>query len=363
MRILIAVLITITAFSVPLIAQDNPDEPISVITEEVKLNVAAYDLNGKFVDGVKKNDLVVIEDGRLHQPDSIRRVPATVLIVMDTGGTMRLAKDISLTRKAAQGVIDSLSEDDEIALMDYSDKPNIVSEWTKDRRLLTNSLNRKLSFGKRSAFVEALNLATKMLKESRSDNRHLILISEGTDTFADDSDREAAMKELLTTNINVHVLSYTGLEGARANKRKKLVGKPRGTALPSEVQATMPEAVQEMNRASTTGIAINTDRAMAKVAAERANEIENGEEFLKNVAENTNGLIIIPRSANEMVSKARWISDLIDSNYVVTYTPRRPLSESPDGEERVVEVSAKRNGIRVSARRVLVVRNKLVDQN
>src|SRR5687768_16867776 len=58
----------------------------NVFTEEVKLNISAFDENGKFFSGVTADDLVIMENGPLHQATSVRRIPANVLIVLDTGG-------------------------------------------------------------------------------------------------------------------------------------------------------------------------------------------------------------------------------------------------------------------------------------
>ena len=76
------------------------DDPVEkVFIEEIKLNISALDKAGNFVDDLKKEDVVIVEDGRLHQPSSLRRIPANVLIVLDTGGEMRRAKSLSQTRK------------------------------------------------------------------------------------------------------------------------------------------------------------------------------------------------------------------------------------------------------------------------
>ena len=56
-----------------------------------------------------------------------------------------------------------------------------------------------------------------------------------------------------------------------------------------------------------------------------------------------------------MIEKAGLIANVIDSNYVVTYIPKRPLSESKPGETRVIEVSSRRPGLRVLAKRKLAV--------
>ena len=96
------------------------DDTEKIFTEEIKLNVSAVDRNGKFVAGVKKEDLVIMEDGRLHQADSIRRTPANVLIVMDTGGEMRQAKSFDHTKKTAGNLIAALQPEDSVAIMQLS---------------------------------------------------------------------------------------------------------------------------------------------------------------------------------------------------------------------------------------------------
>src|SRR5687767_4792462 len=64
------------------------DDTERVVTEEIKLNVVAFDGQGEFVGNVNAADLVVTDNNILHQPTSVRRIPANVLIVMDTGGEL-----------------------------------------------------------------------------------------------------------------------------------------------------------------------------------------------------------------------------------------------------------------------------------
>ncbi len=90
--------ILFTLFSFGFAAQAQTPTPTpaeqteKIFTEEIKLNVFASDSSGKFVSDVKKDDLVITEDGRLHQASSIKRIPANVLIVLDTGVEMRQIK-------------------------------------------------------------------------------------------------------------------------------------------------------------------------------------------------------------------------------------------------------------------------------
>ena len=138
------------------------DDTLRVVTEEIKLNVLAFDENGDFFRDVKERDLVITENNILHQPASVRRLAANVLIVMDTGGEMRVVKNLDETRRTAFAVVNSLRSDDAIAIMQYADKPEIVGEWTNDKSQTLAAIKRT-NFGRRSAFVDALKLATDFL--------------------------------------------------------------------------------------------------------------------------------------------------------------------------------------------------------
>jgi hypothetical protein len=129
------------------------DDTEKVLTEEIKLNFSAFDPNGKFFAGVNKEDLVIVEDGILHQASSVRRIPANVLIVLDTGGEDRHAKNINTTRETAKTLIKSLQVEDSVALLEYHDQARILTEWTTDKAQLLTALDKNLNFGRRSRFV------------------------------------------------------------------------------------------------------------------------------------------------------------------------------------------------------------------
>ncbi len=139
------------------------DTPETVFTEEIKVNVAAFDRFGEFVPEVLKEDLVIVEDGRLHQPTSVRRSPRALLIVLDTGGELRQVKNISQTRDAATALVRELDSSKSIAVLEYSDKARILTDWTSNKIKVIGDLDNKLIFGRRSMFSDALNLAARLL--------------------------------------------------------------------------------------------------------------------------------------------------------------------------------------------------------
>jgi len=335
------------------------DETERVFTEEIKLNVSAVDRNGKFVAGVNKEDLVIMEDGRLHQADSLRRIPANVLIVMDTGGEMRQAKSFDLTKKTAGNLIAALHPEDSVAIMQYHDKAEIIAEWTTDKTEALKILKTKTNFGRRSVFFTALETATKFLEKSALDNRHLVLISDGTDTFNNKNQKDAAMQNILATDVNIHVISYTQMEKTVLAPKTSVFmkGEAKPKRAPEEVIMTMPKGIQDMMRAPRIG-SINTDREFLRKMKEREKSLNEGEKYLAALSADTNGEFILPESKEEMLDKPALIARIIDSSYVITYSPKRALSESEAGEVRIIEVSSRRPNLQVQARRKLVISNK-----
>ncbi len=333
----------------------TPDDSIKVLTEEIKLNVLAFDENGEFFRDVTANDLVITEDNILHQPESVRRLPANVLIVMDTGGEMRSVKSLDQTRKVARGVVEALRPGDSVAIMDYSDEPEIVGEWTTDKAQMLAAIKRT-KFGRRSMFVDALTMATNFLLKDPIENRHLVLITDGTDSLGRSSAKFDAMQRLQATDISVHVISYTSMEAADIEPRAKAISNsPPPKALPDEVVNQLPNGVRDAAQAPKIGPTINTDRAMLKRMRARKTDLEVSQQQLDKLAENTNGEFILPDNVDEMVEKAALVSRMIDSSYVVTYTPKIPVVATRGVAERKIEVTSKRPGLVVQARRRLLI--------
>ncbi|MEO8649860.1 MAG: VWA domain-containing protein [Acidobacteriota bacterium] len=328
------------------------DESVHIVTEEIKLNVLAYADDGKFVSDLKPADLVITDNNILNQAISVRRIPANVLIIMDTGGEMRQVKNVDQTRRTAKAVIDALNPEDSIALMQYSDRADILTEWTTDRQQLANSVGR-LKFGRKSAFTEALRLARSFLTKLPLENKHLVLITDGTDS-GDQSLKRDAIRQILSTDISVHIISYARMEATDITPRTKMISKsPPPKAMPDEVAAQLPNGVRDVARAPKIGPTINLDRTLIKKMKARKADLENSEIQMETLAANTNGEIIIPDSVDEMIEKAGLVSKMIDAGYVVTYIPKEPVTDTTG--ERNIEVTSKRVGLIVQSKRKLVI--------
>lgn len=338
-------------------AQPTPTPPEQierVDTEEIKLNVSAYDANGRFVSDLRIDDLVINEDGRLHQATSVRRTAANVLLLLDVGNEIAYAKRRAATSAAARGLVNALQETDAVAVMQYGDKVETLSEWTKDKSSVLQALDdKKLGYGKRSVFNQALRAAVDFFRQTPLENRHLVLITDGVDTFNDLAAKNLAIRNLLSSDINVHVISYTVLQ-------QKAITMPKTFGSSGNRPQPLPPGAEPPVHGTTPTFPVATiglDREMIRKRREQAAQLKTSERLLTTIAEDTNGEIFLPETVDEMIDRTAQLAKNIDSQYVVTYTPRRALNEASDGEIRLIQVSSKRAGLDVQGRRKLVVVN------
>ncbi len=359
-------------FTLCVLAQETsptpPDEPVKILTEEVHLNVSAQDDNGKFVPTLTKDDLLVVESGDPQTITSMRRVPANVLLLLDTGGNLNYAKNKAATGIAAKVFVKYLSPKDTLAMMQYNDKIETIYDWTDDFNSAMKAMDGKLLSGKRSRFSEALNAAVEMFKSRPLENRHLVLISDGLESVADAAAQQTALQNLLAANITVHVISYTQLEEQRTRKAARRINLGDGKTKPrvppdifemiflsGNLTFEQKAFLKVMNEAQRIVI-VNLDNEMLRTIRNKREEWQTSETKLQNLAEDTGGVFQAPEEYQTMFEFAAEIANAVDSNYVITYTPKNPIAESPFGETRKVRVSSRCEGIQIKSRQKIAAR-------
>ncbi len=336
-----------------------------VLTEEIQLNVAAFDRDGNFATDLQKEDLVIVEDGRLHQANSVRLIAPSVLIAMDTGGATRQVKNITTTRRVAENLVNSLQTGSNIALMQFHDQVEIISDWQTDKTELLKTLENKTNFGRRNSFTAALEAADGFLQKSPTRNRHLILITDGLDGVDGKEARSAAVKKLLTSGIVVHVVSYSQIEFAAVKPQARIwrKGEYHPKRLPEDVELLisgamfpgLPPEAARLKAFSPRLISVMVDYPYLKEKNAHLKSLAAAQNQLSLLSDLTGGEFVLPDSIKEIIEKSTLIAHGINSQYVVTYSPKRPLKDILHSEIRQIEVSSKRPDIDVQASRQLIV--------
>jgi len=341
-----------------LVVTSQAQEPVKVFVEEVRIPVTAKDSSGRFDPTVEINDLLVRENGIAQPLKSVYRMPASVLLLLDTGEELNRAKSVRLTREVAASLISTLRAEDQIAVVQVNNRVELLQPWTTDQTNALKSLNQLLP-AKRSELQAGLSAAVEQFSKIAPGNSHLVLVSDGVDAAGKQSDLREAYQAILAANITLHVISYATL-GAKVRpptptrpRVKSAVAPELIEALPHTQLKTDPTPDLKSHLKHKGGVVVDIDLLFARKGIKPA-LAQRSDEFLV-ITEETGGNLWLPGSAEDMISEAREVARDVDSQYVLTYKPVRPLNESAPNEYRRLEVISRRVGLTVTARRGYVV--------
>jgi VWFA-related protein len=330
-------------------------DSVKTVIEEVRIPVTAIDGAGRFDPTVGIDDLMVREDGVVQQLRGLYRIPGSVLLLLDTGGEQNLAKSVRLTREVALALVSALHNNDQIAVMQVSNRVELVQEWTLDKSEVAQSLEKQLFPGKRSALPAALISAVKYFDQVPLRNHHLVLVSDGVVPKSNEPELEEAFRSVIAANITVHIISYTSL-GLKAKKAeptrprvKSAVDPHLIDALPSMRRPGDPTPDLKTMMKNKGGMVLDIDRLRQRDAIKKTLR-EREKEFLA-VTEETGGTVSVPLSADEMIDQAGDVARIVDSQYMLSYKPFRSLGSSTENEYRRIDIFSRRVGLQVRARR------------
>ena len=338
------------------------EEAERVYVEEVRLPVFAYDEKGRFDPGLGVDDVLVVEDDVPQQVKSVRRTPASVVVVLGTGWDLDPIVRANTTRDVALSVIENLREGDRLAVVSFSGRVDTLQGWTGDRAQASRAVRSKLASGSGSNLSRALRRAVEMLAEQPIGNRHLVLVTDGIDT-AGSKEYDEAVRRLIASQTTLHVISYT--EVAREQIKQpwwKAPPEAPGAAQARADQATVgidPTRPPGMRGSGINPPGVNSgvriDPALRRRRKEAEREMQRGEARLKTLTEETGGRLRQPDSVEGMSVEAASVAREIDSQYVITYSPRRPLRRAAATEYRRLHVGARRQGLTLRTGRGYVV--------
>lgn len=353
------VVISLFVISTTGLAQDT----IKVSIEEVRIPIIAKDSGGRFDPTVELNDLLVRDNGITQPLKSVYRMPASVLLLLDTGEELNRAKNVRLTREVAAALIADLKPDDRIAVMQVNNRVELLQPWTTTQADAIKSLNQLLP-AKRSALETGLLAAVEQFRSIQYGNSHLVLISDGVDTKGEQSDLTDAYRSLLAANVTLHVISYASL-GAKVQQPEPTRPRVKSAVAPELIEAMPrtqlkadPTPDLKSHMKNKGGFVLDIDLLFGRKGIKGA-LAERSEEFSV-LTEETGGNLWLPGSAEEMIRRAHEVARDIDAQYVMSYRPRPPLASSGPTEYRRIEVISRRVGLSVKSRRGYVVRPDLI---
>jgi hypothetical protein len=286
-----------------------------------------------------------------------------VLLLLDTGGDINSAKNIRATREVARSLVSALGQQDQISVMQFNGKVELLLDWTTDRSQVTRVLDTQLLSRKGAALSPAIDAAVDQFRTQAVGSRHLVLITDGVEAASTKPGRAAAIKRLLASNAVVHVISYRMVSRESINEDLRIVRNRDKSRTPDDVVNSLPgdhgpvpsPYLQLRRLHKPGGKTFDLDPSRRPQIKEYQDAMIEGDLMLTSVSRETGGNLWLPESLDQMIGDSAKVARLIDAAYLVTYRPSRALAAAGQDEVRQIEVVSRRVGLHIVARRTYVV--------
>lgn len=278
----------------------DPNELVTVISNEVKLNVRVIDRSNRPINNVSKDEFRVYDNGQLQPITYFTReeVPITYGLVVDNSGSMRT--QLEKVIEASKTIVNSNKPGDLTCVVRFIDSQEvkIVQDFTPDKTSLFDALDEMYTEAGQTAILDAVYLSADHVANFKKGNdindkrrRALILVTDGEDR-ASYYKQEQLFSRLREDDVQIFVIGFV-------NELEKDGGLIR--------KSPHDKAVALINR----------------------------------LAQETGGRAFFPSSLSELPGIAQEITRDLRTQYVIGF---KPSETAHPGEFRPVRVTVADNG-------------------
>jgi Ca-activated chloride channel family protein len=182
--------------------------PMKIDVDLVIVNAAVMDHDGRPLAGLDKTHFRIWED-KVQQDIryfSTEEIPASVALIFDISGSM--APRIAVARNAVAKFFDAGSPEDEYALIQFANRPDVVQDFTSDTAELRNRIALVGGRGA-TALYDAVYLGIEQLRHAHNPRKAVLLITDGEDNrsrYTFDDVKRLAME----SDIQLFAIGLTG---------------------------------------------------------------------------------------------------------------------------------------------------------
>jgi Ca-activated chloride channel homolog len=195
---------------------------IRIDTTLVQINVTVTDPLNRFVTGLEKEHFRLFEDKneQIISDFSSEDAPLSIGLVFDTSGSM--GSKLQKSRQAAAQFFKTANPEDEFFLVEFNDRPTLVSGFTTDIEDLQNRLTFTQSKG-RTALLDGVYLAMNTMKKARNPRKAILIISDGGDNSSryTESEIKNAVRE---ADVQVYAIGIFEPMSARGRTPEEMTG-------------------------------------------------------------------------------------------------------------------------------------------
>ena len=310
--------------------------------ELINVTATVTDRNGRFVPGLRQEDFTIYEDNVRQEIShfSNDRVPVSLGIVLDTSGSMSGEKISNALLAIDRFLTTLLDSTDEIFIYRFSEFPELLQDWTSDRRRLSRVVGR-ITAGGGTAMYDAMAEAVPMAQTGENRKKAIVLISDGNDTNSDTS--LSSVKQLIReTEVMVYAIGIDGRAESttwggpqtpptvprQPPTPYPIPGRRPPTRLPGGIVLPFQNFPFPQGRTVTSSDRVNVNA-------------------LRDITDDSGGRTEIVRTGRDLDPATAGIADELSRQYYLGYAS----TQEKDGRWHAIRVELKDSSLRMRARR------------
>ena len=260
---------------------DQPSVRFGVESTLVLIPTTVTDPLNRYVLGLQKEDFHLFEDGAQQNIThfSGEDVPLSLGVCFDTSGSM--GDKLRTSRQAALQFLKTMNAQDEVFLVEFSDRATLAVPFTNKADEVADKLN-SIEPGGLTAMLDAGEMALREMRKAKNPRKTILIISDGGDN---NSKYSASEIQKLVREADVQIYAMGVFE---------------------------PDIFASMTK-----------------------EEISGPRLLSELAEQTGGRAYSASNPNDLPSVATRIGIELRNQYVLAYSPK---NQTRDGKYRRVEV-------------------------
>jgi Ca-activated chloride channel family protein len=196
----------------------SPDSTFNVDVTVMTLSVTVTDDKGKSVNGLTKEDFVLLEDGKQQPISAFRavtgteatRAPFGLGLVLDVSGSMNKDRLDSMRTAVETLVNKRMNEEDQLYFLEFASSPRLVMPWTNDRKEVLNAI-RRIKTRDGTAIYDAIAAALPISAQGKHKKEVMLVITDGQDTHSKTS-RPKLAEMARAAEVLVYALVVDGEE-------------------------------------------------------------------------------------------------------------------------------------------------------
>lgn len=304
------------------------DEVIKIGTRQVTVPVIITDGYGRFINGLKKSDFTLQEDGDTQDIDDFNdeTSPFAVALLIDLSlSTKNKLDDI---KRTAIDFVKLLQPRDKVLVVAFDEQIRFIGDFTGDQKTLEKQI-KALKTSYLTSIYDAIDQTIRERLYKVDGRKAIVVLSDGVDTGSKRATYDSVLELITRTGIVTYTIRYeTRNDGGKKNIKPEDLPNLRPSFLRNFTNSfQQPSGTYERQRPK--------DRDL------------RGIEFLQQLADRSGARYLRSESAVGTALALALVADELRNQYTLTYDPK---NKAEDGKFRQIDVSIKRRDLLVRAR-------------